>query len=48
MTFEGRRRNRFVRADALDECGEVSLQVQWSDWAAFRKGNLNPLNVSLR
>ena len=25
MTFEGKQRNRFVRADALYECGEVTV-----------------------
>lgn len=48
VSFEGRQRNRFVRADALDECGEVSLQVQWSDRFALRKDNLTAQNVFLR
>ena len=48
MTFVGRHCGRSARIEALCECGEVSLQVQWSDWAVFRNGNLNALNVSLR
>ena len=48
MTFEASRCSRSARTDALYEYGGVSLQVQWSDRAEFRNGNLNALNVFLR